>query len=429
MGTRSLPTFQHDREAHVQSAQHATPSPRAYPLTAVAEAPVAPLDDTPPTDPELPGQIAAQWDTLYATAIHWADGKVDVAEDLVQSAIMRGLQYQHRFQPDTNLKGWLVTIMKHLWFDQLAKTKRQGPRVSLDGIAEKGHDIEADVPDPEARAVAAATVEEARRAAAALPDHYWRVLEMAAEDIGFREIAARLEMPLGSAHSAAFRARRELKRLLDGDVDRGDAAPARAAAPKRAMKVRRQPQEAEPAQPLALVEQEPEPLEAPRVVQRAATVRPAVPMEERPWREQPDTVTGDIYGWSLIRKLALMRAWVRQPRRRRLVELADQDLLAELRPLTARIGILDQIVRVEYVTSEQTEAGPRPLLKLTIRILNARDEDDDPIECEWLAAGEPGAADFSAALDAAHVSFWRHTLLLLERRRVEQLALPGVQAS
>lgn len=387
-------------------------------------------DERPPVDPELPGQIAAQWDVLYATAIHWADGKVDVAEDLVQSAIMRALQYQHRFQPGTNLKSWSVTVMKHLWFDELAKAKRQGPRVSLDGIVEKGHDIQADVADPETRAVAAVGVDEARAAAAALPAHYWRVLELAGEDIGYQEIARRLNMPLGSAHSAAFRARRALKRVLAEDVDRGDAAPARAAAPERPVKVRRHPQPDAETAPLEVVRSEPTQVGLPVVVEKAGPApgpREAA-MEDRSWRDVGRNDTAEIYAWSLPAKLALMRGWVRMPRRRRLVELADRDLLAELRPLTGRIGVLDQVVRVELVTTEQTDAGPRSMLRLTIRILNARDEADDPIECEWLAVGEPGTADFSAALDAAHVSFWRHTLLLLERRRPTQLALPGVAA-
>jgi RNA polymerase sigma-70 factor, ECF subfamily len=40
-------------------------------------------------------------------------GGVDTADDLVQDTVLRALGAQARFKPDTNMRGWLFTIMRN----------------------------------------------------------------------------------------------------------------------------------------------------------------------------------------------------------------------------------------------------------------------------------------------------------------------------
>jgi RNA polymerase sigma-70 factor (ECF subfamily) len=59
-----------------------------------------------------------------------------LADDLVQDTLAKALQAQERFQPGTNLKAWLFTIM-HNHFRSLGRSKRSKGEVPLDDVAGK----------------------------------------------------------------------------------------------------------------------------------------------------------------------------------------------------------------------------------------------------------------------------------------------------
>lgn len=53
------------------------------------------------------------------------------AEDLVQDTVVRALKGQGRFQPGTNLRAWLYTILRNGWIETC---RRSRPHVSLDQV-------------------------------------------------------------------------------------------------------------------------------------------------------------------------------------------------------------------------------------------------------------------------------------------------------
>lgn len=57
-----------------------------------------------------------------------------LADDLVQDTLIKALQAQDRFQPGTNLKAWLFTIM-HNHFRSLGRSKRSRSEVPIDDMA------------------------------------------------------------------------------------------------------------------------------------------------------------------------------------------------------------------------------------------------------------------------------------------------------
>lgn len=47
------------------------------------------------------------------------------AEDLVQETMLKAWSKREQFQPDTNLKAWLFTILRNTYLSELRKTKRE----------------------------------------------------------------------------------------------------------------------------------------------------------------------------------------------------------------------------------------------------------------------------------------------------------------
>ncbi len=46
-------------------------------------------------------------------------------EDLVQETLLKAYRFLHRFEPGTNFRAWLMTMMRHLYFSQLRKQARE----------------------------------------------------------------------------------------------------------------------------------------------------------------------------------------------------------------------------------------------------------------------------------------------------------------
>jgi RNA polymerase sigma-70 factor (ECF subfamily) len=52
-------------------------------------------------------------------------GNVDQADDLVQTALMRGLENLDKFQPGTSMQAWLFTILRNHFYTELRKRRRE----------------------------------------------------------------------------------------------------------------------------------------------------------------------------------------------------------------------------------------------------------------------------------------------------------------
>ena len=54
------------------------------------------------------------------------------AEDLTQTAYLKALQRFATFRPGTNIKAWLLRILRNTWIDQLRHRKVVGPSVPVE---------------------------------------------------------------------------------------------------------------------------------------------------------------------------------------------------------------------------------------------------------------------------------------------------------
>lgn len=72
---------------------------------------------------QLTQQIAGLRGTLQAFTRRFTTDKEE-SHDLVQDTMLKALLYQHKFKEETNLKGWLFTIMRNTFINNYRKNKR-----------------------------------------------------------------------------------------------------------------------------------------------------------------------------------------------------------------------------------------------------------------------------------------------------------------
>jgi RNA polymerase sigma-70 factor (ECF subfamily) len=155
---------------------------------------------------------------LFCTAARLAHGPDD-AEDLVQETFLRAYRTYENFQPGTNAKAWLFTILYSVFTNQYRRAKR-APSVPIEEIEHRlQHHLEAPPEGPDL----ATTVEawgtrltpEIETALKQLPEDFRApVLLVDLQDLSYGEAAAALGVPLGTVRSRLFRARRLLLAAL-----------------------------------------------------------------------------------------------------------------------------------------------------------------------------------------------------------------------
>lgn len=163
------------------------------------------------------GQSALEHlDALYGFAMALTRDKGE-AEDLVQDTYLRAVPAFRQLMPDTNLKGWLFTIMRNVWLNQL-RHARAGPHfVELDRDREELSEWLTQVSaDPYEMYVRKAERDEVRSAIQRLPTPHRQVVVLRdIEGFSYQQIARILGCPAGTVMSRLGRARRRLRHLLE----------------------------------------------------------------------------------------------------------------------------------------------------------------------------------------------------------------------
>jgi RNA polymerase sigma-70 factor (ECF subfamily) len=134
-------------------------------------------------------------------------GNRERADDLVQDALVRALTASHQFQPGTNLKAWIFTILRNLFYNEIRKNRLKVQ--SIDDLAGDG---------PATPATQEANLEFAdfRRAFWQLGQSQREVLIMVgASGLSYDEAAAICNCAVGTIKSRVSRARRELLKILE----------------------------------------------------------------------------------------------------------------------------------------------------------------------------------------------------------------------
>jgi RNA polymerase sigma-70 factor (ECF subfamily) len=129
------------------------------------------------------------------------------ADDLVQETLTKAWAHRARFEPGSNLRAWLFTILRNSWYTDAAKRRRE-------------------VADEEGRYAAGLTAEPSQEWTAELtslqaalnalpPEHREAIVMVGAAGLSYQEAAEISGCAVGTIKSRVNRARHRLALLLD----------------------------------------------------------------------------------------------------------------------------------------------------------------------------------------------------------------------
>jgi len=135
------------------------------------------------------------------------------ADDLVQDTLVKALANVDRFEPGTNLRAWLFTILRNHYYSQLRKSKREIED------AEGRHAARIAVRPEQDGSV---DLEDFKVAFAQLaPDHREVLSLVGASGCSYEEAASICGCAVGTIKSRVNRARRKLSDLLGLEDEEG----------------------------------------------------------------------------------------------------------------------------------------------------------------------------------------------------------------
>ena len=129
-----------------------------------------------------------------------------LADDLVQDTVVRALAALDQFQAGTNLKAWLFTILRNLFFEQTRRRQREAAALGAHGPLEEAVDGgQADQSE----------MRDLERQLWRLPPLLREALVLVgAQELTHEEAALICGVPVGTMRARVSRARTQLARIL-----------------------------------------------------------------------------------------------------------------------------------------------------------------------------------------------------------------------
>lgn len=176
---------------------------------------------------EFEREALVHLDTLHRVALRLTGSEPD-ADDLVQEALLRAYRAWDQYQTGTNARGWLLTILRHVFINDYRRKKRQGQTVDVDAIEPHTVFPQVQEADPEGRFFDRIVDDTVWEAIDRLPDEFREALILSdVEQMKYQEIGKVLGIPVGTVKSRLFRARQRLQKdLYDYAVEMGYIKPA-----------------------------------------------------------------------------------------------------------------------------------------------------------------------------------------------------------
>lgn len=144
----------------------------------------------------------------------WLCGNRADAEDIVQEAVLRAFKYFDRFSGE-KARPWLLAIVRNTGASWMAKNRPRHLTLVADLAEAESARPEEAAPSPEQQSETRELRSEIDRAVAALPpDFREAILLREVQELSYKEIAAILDVPIGTVMSRIARGRKLLQTQL-----------------------------------------------------------------------------------------------------------------------------------------------------------------------------------------------------------------------
>jgi RNA polymerase sigma factor (sigma-70 family) len=141
----------------------------------------------------------------------WLTGNDADAEDVVQDACVRALRF-FGSRRDGDARAWLFTIVRNTWYSRVSRRGRARDATALGDVSGDPPDVAL---DPEALLLQQQSVGQVRTALEQLPSEFREVIVLREiEGLSYKEIAAVMQVPIGTVMSRLSRGRDRLTSAL-----------------------------------------------------------------------------------------------------------------------------------------------------------------------------------------------------------------------
>ena len=133
------------------------------------------------------------------------------AHDLLQDTTLKALDNEEKFVDNTNFKGWVFTIMRNIFINNYRQTVKKATVIDqTEDLYHLNISQDSGLETPEG----SFEVKEISNALNAFSDEYKVPFNMYVAGYKYHEIAAKLDLPVGTVKSRIFFARKKLREQL-----------------------------------------------------------------------------------------------------------------------------------------------------------------------------------------------------------------------
>lgn len=161
-------------------------------------------------DTNFTDQVATHAHALKGYALFLTQNKEE-AHDLLQETYLKAFSNRDRFAPDTNLKGWLYTIMKNTFINNY---RRKVKRNTFSDQTDQDYYINQPSQRIPNQAESKMVMDDLNKAIALLPFELREAFMLNFKGHKYQDIADRFGIPIGTVKTRIHLARKVLKRKL-----------------------------------------------------------------------------------------------------------------------------------------------------------------------------------------------------------------------
>jgi RNA polymerase sigma-70 factor (ECF subfamily) len=161
---------------------------------------------------EFATQLVSLKSTLLAFTYRFTRDREE-SHDLVQDTMLKALMYMDKFKQDTNLKGWLFTIMRNTFINNYRKDKRNQ---TMHDNTKELYFLNIEDNHTFTSPGTAYEYKDMWKNIDELKDELLIPFKMHTSGYKYHEISDHLSIPIGTVKNRIFNARKEIQRKLAG---------------------------------------------------------------------------------------------------------------------------------------------------------------------------------------------------------------------